>query len=351
MGAGKLRSLLKTVALLSLPALLAGCGNLHYLIQAGKGQMELINRARPISEVLRDERTPPRTRSLLGEISSVKKYGEENGLKPTSNYTEYVKLNRSAAVWVVSASETLRFKAKDWSFPIVGSFPYLGWFDANDAKEFASGLKKEGWDVDVRRASAYSTLGWFRDAVLSTMIPEGPEALGDLVNVVLHESVHATLYIKGQSFFNESLANFMANQLTLTYLDKIKGPHSPERQAYLDSQAYGDKIEKRFHDSYVILAGLYSSSKPDSEKIQEKEKILSALASELGFKREINNATLIQFKTYNTGQEDFESLFKRCGSSWPKFLTALKTLTPSSFGKPQQDEVGTTLSSLQCQGS
>src|SRR5205814_2292022 len=98
------------------------------------------------------------------------------------------------AVWVVSACEPLRFHSKEWGFLFVGSFPYLGWFDLENARRFRDELRAEGWDADLRGAAAYSTLGYFRDAVLSSMIPEGDEALGELVNVVLHESVHATLY-------------------------------------------------------------------------------------------------------------------------------------------------------------
>src|SRR4029078_3952588 len=135
--------------------------------------------------------------------------------------------DRPAAVWVVSACEQLRFRSKEWHFPIVGSFPYLGWFDLEQAKAFADELRAESWDVDVRGAHAYSTLGWFRDAVLSTMIPEGKEALGELVNVVLHESVHATVYIEGQAFFNESIASFIADRLTDHYLIQTRGNKSP----------------------------------------------------------------------------------------------------------------------------
>ncbi|MBI2712508.1 MAG: aminopeptidase, partial [Bdellovibrio sp.] len=173
----------------------SGCGaHVRYLAQASYGQFVLLNRARPIAEVLQDERTPLRVRNLLKEIDPVKSFGEAQGLRPTHNYTEYVKLDRDAAVWVVSACEKLKFESKEWNFPIAGAFPYLGWFDLQTAQEFAEELRKEGWDVDLRGAQAYSTLGWFRDSVLSTMIPPGEGALSSLVNVVLHESVHATLY-------------------------------------------------------------------------------------------------------------------------------------------------------------
>ncbi len=110
--------------------------------------MALINHARPISEVLKDEKVSPRTKALLAEIAPIKLFGEQKGLKPTHNYTDFVKLDRPAAVWVVSASRPLQFEAKEWDFPCVGSFPYLGWFDKDDAKNFSKELGSEGWDVD-----------------------------------------------------------------------------------------------------------------------------------------------------------------------------------------------------------
>src|SRR5664280_430428 len=202
------------VAGLSLP----GCGSLGYLYQAANGQLALMNHARPVEELLKDPQTPPRLRRLLSENGPIKEFAEKQGLKPTRNYREYVQMDRPVAVWVVIASEEFRFKAKEWSFPLVGSFNSLGWFASADADAYAAGVRKEGWDVDVRGAAAYSTLGWFHDPILSTMIPEGDGAMGALVNTVLHESLHATVYVNNQSYFNESLACVVADKLTPEYL-------------------------------------------------------------------------------------------------------------------------------------
>lgn len=328
-----------------------GCSTACYLYQATAGQFALFNRARPIPDVLKDERIKPRVRDLLTRVSAMKKFGEANGLKATPNYKEYVQLHRSAAVYVVSASETLRFEPKTWSFPIVGSFPYLGWFDLDRARSFASDLKKkEGWDVDVRGASAYSTLGWFRDAVLSTMIPEGSEAEGELANVIIHESVHATLYVKGQSYFDESIASFIADRLTPEYLKQEKGAQSAELLSYLKSEEEGVERQKILHDAYLDLDRLYSSNLSDEEKLSKKSEILTGLKAKLGTKRDINNATLIQYKTYNTGQAQFEELFNSCGKDWKRFLSSLQSLKPESFKKPQQEDLAAVLKPLADKG-
>lgn len=344
------RSFSKLIPVLLVVLLSSGCSTCHYFYQAGKGQMALFNRARPIPEVLKDERTRPRIRDLLSEVDSIKKYGESRGLKATPNYTEYVQLNRPAAVWVVSASEALRFESKTWSFPIVGSFPYLGWFGLDDAKSFSSQLKQEGWDVDVRGARAYSTLGWFRDAVLSTMIPDGDGALGDLANVILHESVHATLYIRGQSYFDESVASFVADRMTPDYLKKDRGEKSAELSVYLSSERESEEREKTLHAAYLSLSQVYSSDLSREKKLERKQTILADLKTRLGLRREINNATLIQYKTYNTGKAEFESLFQACGTDWKRFLSALMSLKPESFQRPQQEDLAPVLRPLAAKG-
>ena len=308
--------------------------------------MALAQHARPIEEVIQDERTPERTSRLLQFIPQIKKFGELRGLKPTKNYSHYVNLNRSAAVWVVTACDSAQFIPKEWNFPIVGSFPYLGWFDQQDAISYASELKKEGWDVSVRGAGAYSTLGWFRDSILSTMISSGDDALGHLVDIVLHESVHATLYIQDQSFFNESLANFLAETLTVEFLDQNLGGSSREKKMYLDQERRSKDAQRVLHQAYLDLDSVYQSTLSKEEKLQKKSEFLKRLQQDLGLKSEINNATLIQYKTYHADGAGFEELYQACGLDSQLFLSTLAQLGPRSFSSPQQSDFKEVLSSL-----
>lgn len=327
--------------------ILSGCTTTRYLAQAGCGQVDLIVRARDIQETLADSTVPARTRDLLARVPGIKQFGEKNSLRPTKNYRKYVALDRRAVVWVVTASEPLRFKSKTWWFPIVGHVPYLGWFDRGDAIEFADDLREEGWDVDVGGADAYSTLGWFDDPVLSTMIPDGPVAVGDLANVVLHESVHATLYIDGQTRFNESLAEFTARRLTMTYLEENFGPGSAEQMALLEAEQQSAQRAKRLNRAYNELAQLYASDKPKDMKLAEKKRVLVALRDELRFRRPITNATLAAFKTYNSGVPEFAGLFEACGGSYKRFLgTLAKLKAKGSFSQSNQSDLGSVLAPL-----
>ncbi|AGP39943.1 aminopeptidase [Sorangium cellulosum] len=332
--AGKAGSALLAAALC---ALLSSCTQIRYIAQAGLGQLSMAWSAESLEDAVGDARRPWRTRALLREVPHIKRFGERHGLTATDNYRTYVELDRPAAVWVVSACAPLRFRSKTWSFPIVGTVPYVGWFDLKAAKEFAAPLKAAGWDVDVRPAGAYSTLGWLEDPVLSTMISSGDEALGELANVVLHESLHATLYVRGQTRLNESLASFVGDELAKRYLDERVGPFSAEKTAYMREQERSEARANALHDAYVELDRLYASSASDAEKRAEKAAVLARLKAEIGARRALNNASLVQFRVYNSGDAELRALLATCGASWPRFLGALRKLERHRFSAPQEN--------------
>ncbi len=320
----------------------SGCTSLSYVTQAAVGQNDLVVRARSIDDLVREERVGPRTRRLLSEVPLIKRFGERHGLTATTNYTQYVRVNGPAVVWVVSASEPLRFHSKSWSFPLVGSFTYLGWFKRSAADAFATTLRREDadLDIDVRGSAAYSTQGYFEDPVVSSMIAPGKEALGQLANVILHESAHASFFVRNQSTLNESVANFVGDHLGGSYVEETLGPEAPESRAYMASEAAYDGRRKALHDAYVALQALYASPKEDSEKRVEKKALLDDLRIRLHYTRPINNATLIQYKTYNSGQEELGLLLDACGGDWRRFVVSLKRLETTPYPKLQESEVG-----------
>jgi len=324
----------------------SACTSVGYLFQAAEGQCDISCRARPLDEVLADEDLDPELAAALRHVPAIKRFAEAQGLDPTPNYAEYVQLERSSAVFVVSASHPLAFRPVRWSFPIVGSVPYLGWFDLLDAKRFAAELREEGWDVDLRGAGAYSTLGWFDDPILSSMIDGDKDALGDLANTVLHESVHATLYVSSQSTFNESLASFVGDELTVAYLEKTFGAGAPELTVWLEGEASGKKRATRLHEAYLFLEELYASDASVQTKLAKKSQYLAELRLEISFRRPINNATLVGFKTYNAADSEFKALLDACGNDWTRFWLAVRTIDESTFSEEQQDDMGPIINPL-----
>jgi predicted aminopeptidase len=238
------------------------------------------------------------------------------------NYEEYVELGRPFVVWFVTASEPLAFVPKTFSFPVVGSFPGLSWFDEADAREFAEELKEEGWDVFVRGVGAYSTGGWFDDPILSSMFADVPGGLGFLVNVVLHESFHATALVGNQQYFNESLASFVANRLAPVYLRERFGAEAPQLRDYLAAQANGKIVVEILANAVQELNAVYMSPLSQQHKYREKDRITKALQQRLQLPETPNNASLFGFSLYHEGQAEMERLLAAC-PSWPAFIEAV----------------------------
>lgn len=328
----------RLVGLVLAAFLLTGCFTSRYLEQAAAGQERLNGTGIEISEVVEHQYLDRRTRNLLAEIPRIKAFGERHGLKHTKNYERYVYVGHQAVVWIVSACDPVRFRAKAWKFPIVGSITYTGWFDREQGAAYAKELASKGWDVDLRPSPAYSTLGWFDDPVLSTMLMPGEEALGELADVILHETLHATYYVPGQSTLNESVASFVGDTLAARYLEETLGPDSREKAKFLDGRAKGEVRAKRMKVAYSELSELYASELSREEKLAKKKVIIDRLMQDVRARRPITNATLIQFKTYGSGKEEMKALLDACGGDMPRLIRTLERLRPiAKEAKPHSD--------------
>ena len=338
-------------ALLACIAALSGCTTLRFVGQAAAGQWEIASAARPIPEVIADPSTPDLTRELLSEVENVRRFAWQNGLDVSGNYEEFVALDREYPVWFVNASHPLAFRAKVFSFPIVGSFPGLAWFDKGTAGRFRDRLKAQGWDVNMRGVGAFSTGGWFDDPIVWSMLSDSPGALASLVNTVLHESLHATVLVKDQQYYNESLASFVADTMAGQYLQRRSGEVMPrELYAYLAGRRFGQERAKRLNGAYQELDSVYTSSLPEAEKYERKRQIIDALVKELRLNSRPNNATLIGFKLYQVGKDDFSELYAACGYSWRRFLTAVSSVKSADFGQEQRAEFGPVVDAMTARG-
>jgi predicted aminopeptidase len=330
--------LLTVAALAAFVALASGCLYTRYVSQAAHGQFELLSKAKPLEEVIKDPDTPLRTALLLAEIPAIKDYGRSYGLKIRHNYRHYSALGRPAAVWFVGAADPVAFKPRKWCFPIVGCFAGLGWFDEDEAVQFKQKMEALGYDAIVRPASAYSTGGWFPDPVLSTMLGGGDDALPELANVILHESVHATVLVNDQPFFNESLASYVADALTDHWITRRFGPGSPEDVAWTLEQALRMPRIARLLATYHELKAVYESKRTRAEKLAEKEKIIEALVQDLRMRRRPNNASLTEVRVYNGGAAPLLAAHRACGDL-RSLIEATKTLTPKDFARPLEDDL------------
>jgi predicted aminopeptidase len=315
-----------------------GCLMTRYLAQAGYGQLDLLGRARPIEEVIRDPDTPTRTAMLLAEIPAIKAYGRSYGLSIRRNYTKFVQVPRTGVVWFVGAADPVKFRPRRWCFPIAGCFAGLGWFDEDDAVKHKQQLDKLGYDTIVRPAAAYSTGGWFPDPVLSTMLGGGDDAFPELANVILHESVHATVLVQDEPYFNESFATYVADALTDHWIIDRFGRGSPEELAWTLGQALHLARVSRQLDAYTQLKKLYDGPLPRAEKLKQKALIIDDLVADLKLRRRPNNATLTETRVYNGGVAPLIDAHRVCGDL-RKLVVAARTLKRADFSKTLQEDL------------
>ncbi|MBI4815588.1 MAG: aminopeptidase [Deltaproteobacteria bacterium] len=329
-------SFARALQLASVALAVSGC----HLSQAISGGLRILTSGVPVDEPMVSDEDPG-VRRLLWELHRIRRFIESRGLEPTRSFQRFVEIQGPAVVWVVSGSEPLALVPKVWSFPIVGSFTYRAWFDRADAERDALSLESEGFEGWVRGASAYSTLGFFDDPILSTMLDtESLSGLGDFANVVIHESVHATIYVEGQSAFNESLASFVADVLTDEYLARTFGRGSPERGAWQDAERRRALRIERLGAAYQELERVYSSTSSADRKLAEKARVFDTLETQLG--RRLNNAALIQLRTYDAGRAPLGRYLEEC-SVFDRFLAAMKRVGPEHFAGPHDEDIGAAL--------
>jgi predicted aminopeptidase len=182
------------------------------------------------------------------------------------------------------------------------------------------------------------------------MISPEDDAQGDLADVILHETLHATFYVPNQSTLNESVASFFGDNLAIKYLDENYGPESPEKKAFVETRERGEERGKVMKQAYDDLAKLYASKGPRDERLAEKAKIIDKLRADLKIKRQINNASLIQYKTYGSGKPEMQALLDKCEGSFPRLLKTLERLRPSTKTAPPHSDPAILLQPLVAEG-
>jgi len=329
---------LRLVLAFALALPVGGCLMTRYLAQAASGQLRLMSQARPIEDVIADPETPARTRVLLAEIAGIKAFGARMGLDTSKNYTRYVEVPASGTVWFVGAAPPLSFEARSWCFPVAGCFTGLGWFDEQEALRHRDQLLRDGWDAMARPAGAYSTGGWFPDPVVSSMLSPDDDAFAWLANILLHESVHATVLIPDEMYFNEGLAEYVGDALTDVWLVERFGADSPERAAWTAGQAERRARVDRSFEAYQALDTLYKSTQPAPAKLEAKARIIDELVEDLKLWHRPNNASLVELRLYKAHYDGFARLEAVCGDA-PTLLRVAGTLKRSDFTESLQEDL------------
>ncbi len=209
---------------------------IQYGIMQGKGQWEVISKAEPIEKFLQSDQVPDSIKYKLHLINSVKSYATTYLEMPIEGqYNTVYDQKGKDILWVVTASEPHKLKPYQWKFPFLGTVEYKGFFVEEESFKLKKELQSQGYDVRVRNAAAWSTLGILNDPILSKMLEYSE---GRLAELIIHELTHDVVFIKDSVNFNENLATFIG----------IKGAEGFLQHHFPDDSSYLKRYRKRLKD-------------------------------------------------------------------------------------------------------
>ncbi len=336
---------MKTLLLLFLLPIISSC-QIGYLAKNSMHQTHLLFQRKNISEILDKKKASPQVLKKLELVQDVKLFCKEDlGLEIKKLYSGYVKLNREYLTYLVAAAKKNKLEAYTWWFPIVGTVPYKGFFEKKLAVNEKNKLKLKDLDTYLRGVSAFSTLGWFNDPIYSSMLNGSDDYL---VNTIIHETIHANVYFKNQSAFNEQIASFFANIGTLLYYKKKYGINSDQvihlENKYQDSLIFSDFIRIKI----LALKKWYEENQNNpnlsEERIQKFEDFKTTFTNDIKPKMKtktynyfenikINNALLMQYSLYQSDYKLYLNLYESLNKNFKNSISYLKSIKNEKSAK------------------
>ena len=322
----------------------SACSSFGYYMDLMAGHSELLEQRKPVSEIIADESTKAKLRELLENSQNIRDFASKKlDLPDNDSYRMYADLNRQYAVWNVVAAKEFSVEAKKWCFLFVGCLSYRGYFTKKDATAYANELKKEGYDVYVAGARAYSTLGWFDDPLLNTMMVKS-EAYR--AGIIFHELAHQVVYIDNDSAFNEAFATTVEEEGIRRWL--LTNGQQKKYQTYLLDKKRDSQLNQLLLNTRKQLKQLYKTNKNSEEKRQGKKQIFAAMQKNYlqlkkswdGYKiydkwmsQDLNNAHLLLIATYHDLVPFFKNLLRNKNNNLSSFYIAV-----NQFGKLDKKE-------------
>ena len=334
-------SLMRCVVVTALLVVTPACANFGYLVKQSISQLGVLARSVPIDDVLAAGERPAGELAKLRLIVAAREFARnELGLRVRGSFRKFHDTRGKAMAYNLAACPKDSLSAKRWHFPIIGWIDYIGYFDEQDAIRAEKKLQAKGYDTMRREVDAFSSLGWLPDPVHSTLLRR--DELG-LVEVVIHEVAHNTVYANGQSDFNESLATFIGRTGAVKFYEQRDDTDSVARLR--DRYEDQDRVNEWLIGFVETLEAHYALDLTREEKIAGREAIFEA-----GRKRykteflpnmhrpkrygswaslQTNNAIVRLNMRYNKRQDVFARVQERGGGGMPAFLKALRAAARS----------------------
>jgi predicted aminopeptidase len=325
---------LRGLSLLLLLGSQLSCSHALYYAQSIQGHLKIMMNQVDINQVIENHETDDEIRRKLNYVDEIRRFAIESlGLPDNGSYEKFTQLDRDYVVWNVIAAPELSLEPVRWCFLVVGCLPYRGYFEKESAIEFALDLERKGQDVYVGGVSAYSTLGWFKDPLLSSMLNRSDN---DLAKVIFHELAHQKIYFTDDTEFNEAFADSVAligiqewlrSREGIDEFQKFHGENKREDEFVSLILTYKDKLN-----------GLYGSELDREDKLVEKKRIFERLLADYQvlqtgwngssdyedwFNHDLNNAKISTILTYRDLVPSFLSLYERQGRELQRFYGAV----------------------------
>jgi predicted aminopeptidase len=312
---------------------LLSCSKISYLVKQGHGQLKLQWGGDQNAKLLKSPHISPEIKNKIILIEKYKdffyNYFEK---KKTGIYSKTNFLGRDAVSYLLIASPAHEIKPKEFTFPFVGAFPYIGFFQESDAKEWGRELERDGHEVYIRPVKAYSTLGHLEDHILSTFFDYDELSLAELI---FHELFHTIFFLSGDVDFNENLAHYFARELLKEYF----AHDIAQVQKYYDLRSRQEKLDNLVVDYALQLNELYlaAANSESSDYLQIRKHFLAntfnpaiqknctdlKLDPCYPLKESWNNAQFAAWMSYHQYQENIEEMYLKLKAKNLKHFYAL----------------------------
>jgi len=329
----------------------SGCTTISYYSQAAHGEYKILAHRQPIDKLIANPHTPAPLKDKLQLVEQLRAFAQaELKLAVDDSYNKYVDLHRKYVVWDLQAAPEFSLEPKTWRYPLVGRLAYRGFFSEKSARESGDRLAKKGFDVYVDGVEAYSTLGWFKDPLLSTFMDDTEPELADLL---FHELAHKRVFASGDTDFNEAFATTVGQEGVRRWL-RSKG-----RTALLQEYEMTLVRDRQFVNVVMStrarLEKIYGAAKTrpaQSEQLRrQKQEVFDDLRRQYAelkiewggysgydnwFAHDLNNAKLNTVANYYDYVPGFQRLLESKGGDLEKFYAAVERLSKQPIDRRHQ---------------
>ncbi|TIN20706.1 MAG: aminopeptidase [Mesorhizobium sp.] len=332
-----MRAFFRLVAVVILSAA-SGCTSISYYAQSVKGHLQIMTARKDVGKLIEDPSTPKVLRARMASASAIRQFAtDELALPDNNSYRSYVDIGRDSVTWAVFAAPEFSLTPRTWCFPVFGCVPYRGYFSKKSAIETAAELQGQGMDVYVTGITAYSTLGWSSDPLLSTMLGQDETYLAALV---FHELAHQRVYVHDDSAFNEAFAVAVETTGVKKWL-RAAGDTAALRR-YEAARRRKAEFLTLVAQTRDELMQVYSGSGTSEHKLAAKTAAIERLRMryrhlrdrrwgryrgyDAWFASPINNAKLAATSVYSDQVPAFLRLFDLCSGDYVRFYASVRRI-------------------------